>query len=555
MNLTEINKYYLLTFYLGCFISLFGQSYLSIGFYGRSPMFNMGSCEQPKLNTISIEANSVFEQALKRKIKHSEIQMKIMYDVFNFPPGATFYIPIDSNTQGDYEIEIKNEYDNSSIASKHVYGVGKLELPSRLKRKIKWLDFNPALGEENDFSEFKNLSTLTTQRIGLNGFYIAPENFYKASLILDYPGSPFFWNKISQIKNLQTLQFDIYSDHTNYGVPGNIYMLNPPKADLFKLKKIKNVHFDKFLFLPVCFREYEKLSYLSVKHISTPELVNLALVMYGAGKDTTVGYWTHFLNEVDLNKPLQIPTNGVYESFYKNGKRLCRGMYKNGEPDGVWEFWYNDGTLSQKRSYVDGERNGTWLFFAPDQIAEYKLDTITKIVYEDGNLTELEMTKLDYIGYSGVTCSPYEFSRDVKQKIEYKLNWESEFEVVIRKTLSSISIDNRYKEEVGDTLTGHTEQWEYNSDGWNYSFEEHCHGRTYGVAREKKGKPGNEAYYSSMKYFNNQKDSVHISHGIIDLEKCYHEYIEYSEDYSGKELNIIETEKKEISEDDWSCQP
>ena len=39
MNLTEINKYYLLTFYLGCFTLLFGQT-VPIDYYGRSPMFN-----------------------------------------------------------------------------------------------------------------------------------------------------------------------------------------------------------------------------------------------------------------------------------------------------------------------------------------------------------------------------------------------------------------------------------------------------------------------------------------------------------------------------------
>lgn len=521
--------------------------------YGRSPQFVFGAIENPELKTISIECNKIFEQLLKRKTTEWGVRLGLNYKLYHFLDESDIEISKDSNIKGAHGAEIKNDYDTSTIGSKHVYALGKLEIPTKFKRKIEWLDYNLALGEENDFQNFKKLKIFTTQSVNGNDLFISPKNFGSGALRMEYPGSPFFWKNVTQIKNLKSLQFDLSSNFTESGDLGSIYLLNPPESDLFSMKKLSNVHFSELQFLPVNFYDFKKLNYLSVNMISTPELVNLALVMYSFGKDTSHGNWNIFLREVDLSQEIKIPITGKFETFYKNGLQLCEGNYKDGVPHGTWSFWYQDGKLAQKRNYINGKRDGIWIFCAPSQQTEFYIDTVVQMTYDKGQLNSLLSKKINNINYNPEDCNSYENSIDIEQIVEFNLNWKSETEVTIQKKQYSINLP---KSNSRDTLKGSIEIWSYSNKGWNYHFEEYCKGsKSELYIKDLSGKSFVAPHYSCIKYLYKDGSILREAQWTIDLENCYQEYIESENRDHTDELEVIKKEKKYLSNDDWLCKP
>lgn len=521
--------------------------------YGRSPQFTFGTIENPELKPISIECNKIFEQLLKRKIPEWGVRLGLNYKFYNFSGESDMEVSKDGKIDGAYGAEIIHNYSASSIESNHVYAIGKLDIPIKSKRKIKWLDYNLALGEETDYEKFKKLETLTTQGMNGNELFISPKNFGSGALRMEYPGSPFFWKNVTRLRNLKSLQFDLSANYTDIGDVSNIYSLNPPESDLFSMKNLSNIHFAELQFLPVNFYDFEKLNYLYVEMISTPELVNLALVMYGFGKDTSQGNWNHFLKEVDLNQEINIPVNGKFETFYKNGTKLCEGTYKDGIPHGSWAFWYKDGKLAQKRSYTDGQRDGLWLFFSPSTQTEFFIDTVVQMTYNKGQLIKLVSRKINNISYNPKDCNTYENNLEVEQRIEFDLTWKSAKEVTIRKKQYSIHLPKSYSK---DTLKESIEIWGFSDTNWSYHFEEYClSSKSELYIKDLRGKSFVAPHFSCIKYKYKDGLSLREAHWTIDLENCYQEYVEYENNDKTNEIEVTKYEKNYLSNDDWSCKP
>jgi antitoxin component YwqK of YwqJK toxin-antitoxin module len=52
--------------------------------------------------------------------------------------------------------------------------------------------------------------------------------------------------------------------------------------------------------------------------------------------------------------------NGVWKTFYNDGKLYHKGNFVQGDPDGKHEFYYPDGTLKEEQYYVMGRRERNW---------------------------------------------------------------------------------------------------------------------------------------------------------------------------------------------------
>ena len=52
---------------------------------------------------------------------------------------------------------------------------------------------------------------------------------------------------------------------------------------------------------------------------------------------------------------------GVYVSYWGDGKLWGKGNYKNGAEEGEWISYYDNGQLSSKGSYKNGKREGEWI--------------------------------------------------------------------------------------------------------------------------------------------------------------------------------------------------
>jgi antitoxin component YwqK of YwqJK toxin-antitoxin module len=50
--------------------------------------------------------------------------------------------------------------------------------------------------------------------------------------------------------------------------------------------------------------------------------------------------------------------NGLYESWYDNGKLEEKVNYKNDKMDGLYESWYDNGILQERSNYKNGKYDG-----------------------------------------------------------------------------------------------------------------------------------------------------------------------------------------------------
>ena len=71
--------------------------------------------------------------------------------------------------------------------------------------------------------------------------------------------------------------------------------------------------------------------------------------------------------------------NGLYKSFYKNGKVMGKGHFKNFQKVGVWYFYDENNILYKKEKYQNGKIQ--WQLF-------FNKGKITKIIDQNGHLTE-----------------------------------------------------------------------------------------------------------------------------------------------------------------------
>ena len=57
-----------------------------------------------------------------------------------------------------------------------------------------------------------------------------------------------------------------------------------------------------------------------------------------------------FINFSELNYK-NGKTDGLYESYFKNGQLSSRGKFKNGSMVGKWKFYNDGGTLNRVEEY------------------------------------------------------------------------------------------------------------------------------------------------------------------------------------------------------------
>lgn len=86
-----------------------------------------------------------------------------------------------------------------------------------------------------------------------------------------------------------------------------------------------------------------------------------------------------FVAAFGQNTTLQLPSNGSYKVFYRNGLIKEKGQYNNTQKKGIWYFYNENGVLEKKEKY----KNGTllWQIF-------YEKGRITKTIDKNGKVTE-----------------------------------------------------------------------------------------------------------------------------------------------------------------------
>jgi antitoxin component YwqK of YwqJK toxin-antitoxin module len=58
-----------------------------------------------------------------------------------------------------------------------------------------------------------------------------------------------------------------------------------------------------------------------------------------------------------------LPTDGVFQINYPNGKLYLKGELKNDEKEGTWEFYYDNGQLQAIEKYSGGRPVGVWKYY------------------------------------------------------------------------------------------------------------------------------------------------------------------------------------------------
>ncbi len=89
--------------------------------------------------------------------------------------------------------------------------------------------------------------------------------------------------------------------------------------------------------------------------------------------------------------------DGVYLSYFKNGKKEQEGQYVDGKLSGVWHYYYENGQVKEIVTYADGHEFGPYFSFYPNgnrKATGYYLDEDTEDsvwhqYYETGELKEI----------------------------------------------------------------------------------------------------------------------------------------------------------------------
>ncbi|MBP7102071.1 MAG: hypothetical protein KBA86_02380 [Bacteroidales bacterium] len=55
--------------------------------------------------------------------------------------------------------------------------------------------------------------------------------------------------------------------------------------------------------------------------------------------------------------------NGIWISWFENGKKNSQGMYVNGKVDGKYTVWYPNGNVHYVGYYKNGQKTGKWKFY------------------------------------------------------------------------------------------------------------------------------------------------------------------------------------------------
>ena len=65
-----------------------------------------------------------------------------------------------------------------------------------------------------------------------------------------------------------------------------------------------------------------------------------------------------FLSSADKNEEITFKDgkfDGLYTSWYDDGKKSSEGTYKDMKENGLWDSWYENGQKKYEKTYRDGE--------------------------------------------------------------------------------------------------------------------------------------------------------------------------------------------------------
>jgi len=538
---------------------LYGQDKLieeaTMNLTGNSIWFQFGITPSIEQESISLRSNKENSNALKKIANDSRnftFDFTLNTEVTCFEGSSeefTFLLLPNYKIVGKSAFTFDGDFTSLKTKTNRVYSLGQLDTLFKQKKKIQWLDFLPSSGRELDFSEFKKLETIFTQEVDDGQLGYHPEGLYNA-IPFKYPGDPLFWSDLREAKKLERIKFTTYVNHFDYEHFGNIYFLDGITSSLLELPELKSVHLEGISLFPVNYFDISRLEHLSLKNISSPELIMLATIFHLNKKDTTQGNWTKYLRPLDLNRVIDIRKTGNFKTYYKNGQVLCEGEFINGKPNGEWKFWYENGRLCQERSYNEGIKEGSWRVHSPshEQGSISTMDTLLYMEYQNDHLIRRVDKTVMNIGYHENDCNSHENTREAICTSEYLLKWGENDQLEINKTITWVAISNP-----NDTLKGFKESWKYNSSDWHYQLSSFCKNEKSYFLKKMKGFLGSEAHYYYSKE-NINKPEIHAeSESTIDLLNCYWERVESSDQNEFNIFGVVEKIRKEIKPEDWPC--
>lgn len=485
---------------------------------------------------------------------------------------------IEQNTDVKEKIQLDINYWDKNISSNNLFSLGNLNLKKSQLNKIKWLQFSSCMGNLESLKSLKNLQYLI-----LTNHFEIPRLYEKhIGLIQHYftdHGSGLMRKGIPKVLN----SLNYFELGSIYG-PSEILTLRNDNSyllmiegfprNVLDLPQIQMLKISGANFLPVNFSDFKKIEYLdlwlgyldrfTLYEQVNPELINLALVMNFYGKDTSQGNWVHFLDYGKINPNFEIPRNGTFKSFHKNGQPLCQGQFVEGVPDGIWQFWFSDGSLYEQREYKQGEKSGEWFLMCDSAYAEYynkgKIDTTNILIFHEDKL--IKRIDKEYDDYPPRTSLCYDFNSNFHEysvlRNEYNLEWKDSICISLKHSYISKrhgDFNQQFwvKNKMQDTLDGIEEQWFFTDSTWQYNYinvSNLCPDNTSVLEYKAIGRNGEIAHFSIMKEkFNKQKDGKfrQISECTTDLNSYTYTKKWFELDEKTRQYIILEDVKLDLS--------
>ncbi len=72
---------------------------------------------------------------------------------------------------------------------------------------------------------------------------------------------------------------------------------------------------------------------------------------------------TRFANEFGPGVEYDVPTDGLFQVKFSDGKLRYEWYYKDGKQDGISKGWWSNGNLKQTMFRKDGKMDGKWIYW------------------------------------------------------------------------------------------------------------------------------------------------------------------------------------------------
>lgn len=487
---------------------------------------------------------------------------------------------IEQETDIKENIELDLNYWDKSISSSNLFSLGNLNLKKSQLNKIEWLQFSSCMGNLESIKSLKNLQFLilsnrfamTMPRLYEKQIGVIPHYFTDHGAGVLQKGIP---KGLNSLNYFELGSFNGPSEiHTFMNDNSYLLMLEGFPRNVLDLPAIKMLKIAGANYLPVNFSDFKKIEYLDIwlgyferntlYDQVNPELINLAIVMNSFGKDTSQGNWAHFLEYGKIDSNFDIPQNGAYRTFHRNGQPLCQGQFVNGEPDGIWKFWFSDGKLYEQREYQQGKKYGEWFMMCDSlysvQYNKSEIDTTNVLIFQNDKL--IKRIDIEYTDYASRNSQCYDYNSYKDEfsvlKHEYSLVWKDSICTSVKHTYISKrhgDFSSRFwlKDKMQDTLDGFDEQWLMNDSTWQYycsNISNLCPDNASVAEYKAIGRIGEIAYYSCLKEkYNKQKDGKfrQILDCTTDLNSNIYTKKWFELDEKTRQYIILEDQKLDLT--------